>query len=363
VTLSPERKRVRELVLRYGWNATAYQLLNPGLAYWFAPDAEAVVGYVPAAARPGGRHAAWVAAGGPVCPAEAVGAIATQFEAAAAAAGCRVCWFGADRRLRASRSGRTGYAEMTLGAQPVWDPHRWPAILAGKASLRAQRNRARNKGVAVTRWDTDRAERDPGLRRCLAEWLARRGLPPLHFLVEPDTLGALADRRVFVAERAGAPVGFLVLSPVPARGGWLVEQIIRGDGAPNGTGTLLLDAAMRHAAGAGATYLTLGLSPLSTRAPASSPNPLWLRLLLGWLRAHGRRFYDFRGLEAFKAKYVPDRWDPITAITNERRPSPGTLYAVADAFSGPRSPTALIGEALWRAARDEARTARRWLSS
>jgi phosphatidylglycerol lysyltransferase len=363
VTLTLAKERARALVLRYGWNATAYQLLNPGLTHWFIPDGEAVVGYVPASTRPGGQRRVWVAAGGPVSSAEAVGDVATAFERAAAAAGCRVCWFGADGRLRATRSGRDGYAEMALGAQPIWDPRRWPAILEGKASLRAQRNRARNKGIAVSRWPSSHAEEAPDLRRCLAEWLAHRGLPPLHFLVEPHTLDALADRAVFVAERDGASVGFLVLSPVPARNGWLVEQIIRGDAAPNGTGTLLLDAAMRFAAGQGSAYLTLGLSPLSTRAPASRPNPLWLRVLLGWVRAHGRRFYDFRGLEAFKAKYLPDRWDPITAITNERRPTPGTLYAVADAFSGSRSPASLIGTALGRALREESRLVRRWLSS
>jgi phosphatidylglycerol lysyltransferase len=355
---SPERAQVRGLVLRHGWNATAYQLLNPGLRYWFDPREEAVVGFVRAPRRPGGAATTWVAAGGPVCRAEAVDAVATRFERQAAAAGARVCWFGADGRLRAARAGRPGYAEMALGAQPVWDPHRWPALLAGKASLRAQRNRALNKGVRAASWTNERAASDPALRRCLREWLGRRGLPPLHFLVEPETLDALGDRRVFVAERAGTPVGFLTLTPVPARRGWLVEQIVRGDGAPNGTGTLLLDAAMRAAAEAGSTYLTLGLSPLSTRAPAL-PNPLWLRLLLGWLRAHGRRFYNFRGLEAFKAKYLPDRWGPITAITTERRPSPGTLFAVAAAFSGPQPPVALVATALRNALAAEAQALRR----
>jgi hypothetical protein len=28
----------RELVMTYGWNTTAYQILNPGLRHWFAPD-------------------------------------------------------------------------------------------------------------------------------------------------------------------------------------------------------------------------------------------------------------------------------------------------------------------------------------
>ncbi len=357
----PSTEHIRSLVLRHGWNATAYQLLNPGIRHWLCPDGDAVVGYATATTRPGGPVRMWIAAGGPVCAPERVGPVADDFEAAAARAGCRVCWFGADSRLRNVRAGDEGYSEMTLGAQPVWDPARWPAILAGKASLRAQRNRAKNKGAQVSLWASATATNHPALQRCLEEWLSDKGLPPLHFLVEPDTLGSLGDRRVFVAERAGAPVGFLILTPVPARRGWLVEQIIRGNDAPNGTATLLVDAAMRAAAETGSRYVTMGLSPLSTRGVRSSPNPVWLRLSLGWVRAHTRRFYNFRGLEAFKAKFVPDRWDPITAIANEPHPSPSTLYAIADAFSGPRSPVALVGRALAKAAGEEVRTFRRWV--
>ena len=71
------------------------------------------------------------------------------------------------------------------------------------------------------------------------------------------------------------------------------EQFVRGRSAPNGTVELLLDAAARAMAASGAAYLTMGLVPLSERTwlPAHY-NPLWLRLLLTWVRAHGRRASD-----------------------------------------------------------------------
>src|SRR5690606_28869898 len=100
----------------------------------------------------------------------------------------------------------------------------------------------------------------------LEQWLGTRGLPPLHFLVETRALDAPYERRVYVAERDGEAVAFLVASPVPARHGWLVEQAVRGSGAPNGTVELLIDAAVRDAANRGDRYFTLGLSPLSDRA-------------------------------------------------------------------------------------------------
>jgi lysylphosphatidylglycerol synthetase-like protein (DUF2156 family) len=87
----------------------------------------------------------------------------------------------------------------------------------------------------------------------------------------------------------------------------------------------------------GYTYVTLGLSPLSHRVESfSSNNPgnAWApALLLRWVRAHGRRFYNFDGLEMFKAKFRPDAWEPITVISNDRRISLQALHAVAAAFS------------------------------
>ncbi|HET7564477.1 MAG TPA: DUF2156 domain-containing protein, partial [Gemmatimonadaceae bacterium] len=279
--------RARALVLRYGWNATAYQILNPGISHWYTARSDAVVGFV-------ARHGVRVVAGAPVCERQRLPAVAAEFESAARAAGERVCYFGAEARLESVYQRQSSHSMIALGAQPSWDPRGWPHMIATRASVRAQLNRARNKGVAVEEWSADRATGNPQLQRCLDEWLASRPLPPLHFLVEPETLALLYDRQVFVAVRDGEPVGFLVASPVPARNGWLIEQFVRGYRAPNGTAEVLIDAAMRTLAAQGATYVTLGLAPLSRHARAV-PGPLWLRVLLGWVRLHGRRFYNFEG--------------------------------------------------------------------
>lgn len=340
--------RARWLVLRHGWNATAYQILNPGIRHWFSSEGDAVVGYVEH------RHVR-VVAGAPVCPSPRLRAVAAEFEAEAARQGQRVCYVCAESRVETLYRECAGYSRVLLGAQPVWDPQNWSSIIQRKSSLRAQLNRARNKGVAVQEWPSVRAENDPELHRCLKEWLAMHGLPALHFLVEPETLSRLADRRVFVAHRHDDVVGFLVASPIPERRGWLIEQNMRGAHAPNGTTELLLDSAMRALASEGAEFITLGLAPLSTKAESSNAeNPLWLRALLTWLRAHGRRFYNFRGLEQFKAKFEPAHWDPVYAIANEPSFSPATLYAVAAAFSN-GSPTLLVGRGMMKAAAWELR--------
>lgn len=342
--------RARALILRHGWNATAYQILNPGIHLWFSRNGDAVAGFVDC-------HGVRVVAGAPVCADHRLRAAAEELERDSP--GMAVCYFCAGSRLMSVLDPSVHHSSVVLGAQPAWDPHAWSRMLQEHASLRAQLNRARNKGAEVTEWPAQRAAVAPELRRCLEEWLATRGLPPLHFLVETRTLERLYDRRVFVARQDGTVVGFLVATPIPARGGWLIEQIVRSPAAANGTAELLIDAVVEAARLEGSHYVTLGLSPLSIRAGRpGAGGPLWLRGVLGWMRAHVHRFYNFEGLEAFKAKFRPAVWEPIYAVANRPSFTPRLLYAIAGAFSD-RSVPSTVGRALGGAARQEAAWIRR----
>jgi phosphatidylglycerol lysyltransferase len=339
-------QRARALVLTHGHNPTAYQILNPGIECWFGAAGDAVVGYVD---RPGVR----VVAGNPICPRERLAEVTAEFEVATARTGRRVCYLGADEALDRVCRDSSRHARIVVGAQPVVNPQHWSHTVREHTSLRAQLNRARNKSVVVDQWFAEHATDHPELRRCLEEWLDARGLPPLHFLVEPETLGNLHDRCIFVAHEDGRVIGFLVASPVGRRG-WHLEQMIRGRRAPNGTMELLMDAAMRRFASRRDTYVALGAAPLSDRAADGTSPPPLIRGLLAWQRAHARRFYNFQGLEHFKAKFWPDTWEPVLAISGEQEFSVGTLYAIAGAYSG-RSPVAMLFPALGRALLQELR--------
>lgn len=342
----------RGLVMRHGWNAVAYQILNPGMRLWFSRAGDAVVGYVSF-----GRVR--IVAGAPVCSPDRLSDVALELEDDARAHGERVVFFAAGTRLERAYAARSDHALVRIGAQPAWEPAAWADIVRRKASLRAQLNRARNKGVVVEEWTPAHAERAPALRGVLREWLATRGLPPLHFLVTPDLFDTLEDRRIFVAERGSQVVAFLVATAIPARDGWLVEQWPRMRSAPNGTTHLLIDAAMRAFDAAGSRYATLGLSPLSDHAgPIGEGQPAWLRLVLHWIRAHGRRFYNFRGLEAFKASAQPMTWEPIFAIAPGPRFTPMMLRSLAGAFSA-GSPERFVARAVVSGAAREMQRLRR----
>jgi phosphatidylglycerol lysyltransferase len=347
----------RGLVLRYGWNAAAFQILNPGVQRWFSAADDAVVGYSE-------YSRTRVVVGAPVCADDRLAQVVAEFETDAAREGSRVVYFGAGSRLEHLAANQGGYAFLLLGAQPVWDPREWSATVRSKQSLRAQLNRAFNKRVSVSEWPAEKATGHPALERVLHEWLATRGLPPLHFMTEANILGALEGRRIFVATQPPTGViAFLVATPVPLREGWLVEQWPRLPSAPNGTTHVLVDAAMRAFGESGSRYATLGLAPLSDRTgEPGRGQQWWLRVLLNWMRAHGQRFYNFRGLDSFKASLQPRTWEPIYAISRGRRVSVGTLRAVAGVFGG-GSPIGLIARALVMATAREVRIIGRAVSS
>ncbi|HZZ41485.1 MAG TPA: DUF2156 domain-containing protein [Tepidisphaeraceae bacterium] len=348
--LVPDIMRVRDLVLKYGHNPTTYQILNPGYHYFFSSTCDAVTAYFP-------RVATWVAAGAPVCAPEDLSTVVEEFERAAAAQRCQVCYVCAADRLRTLLASSTRHSIISLGAEPVWNPCNWPDLVSRQRSIRTQIARARNKGVTAIEKPALAARTDEALRSILAEWLASKNLPPMQFLNDSDpAAGLLEDRSLFVALHAGRPVAFLLASPIPRRNGHLVEQLARSPRSPNGTAELLIDHALRALAARGSTYVTLGLVPLSINAAARlDSNPLWIRPLFRWARAHGRRFYHFDGLESFRIKLHPDHWEPLYAIANRPNFPPRTLYALAAVMFG-GNPFLIFSKAVASAIQQELRT-------
>ena len=312
------RARALALLKRHGWNATSFQILEPGFRYWFGDDA--CVGYVD-------TGAAWIAAGAPVAGDAALARAADAFVAEARAAGRRAAFFATEERLTLDPA-LAGLAALRIGEQPVWDPAGWADTMRATRSLREQLRRARAKGVVVRALPAaELADAAGATRRAvdalIARWSSGHPMPPMGFLVQVHAYEHLEERRCFVAERDGHVVGFLAAVPVYARGGWLFEDLLRDPAAPNGTAELLVEAAMRAAAAEGSRYVTLGLVPLA------GPLPAWLRLA----RRSGGGLYDFEGLRAFKAKLRPAAWAAIYLSYPRDQGAARTVRDVLEAFA------------------------------
>jgi lysylphosphatidylglycerol synthetase-like protein (DUF2156 family) len=283
-----------ELVRRFGADAVSFLAFESTMRLWFdvgaAGTSEAVVAF-------NDTGNAWIAVGAPITEASRIPQVAARFVERARQQERRACFF-------ATESGAVeGFARLLLGEQPVWDPADWPRMLASHRRLREQIRRPKAKGVTFRRVEAAELEPDRPLRakvESLArEWLGSRRMVPMGFLVALEPFHFASEHRYFIAERQGQVIEFLSAVPVYARRGWLVEDILRGRRAPNGTTEALVDALMRDVADSG--FVTLGLSPLSG---AIAP---WLRVA----RFVTSPFFDFQSLRRFRQRLRPSRWECV----------------------------------------------------
>ncbi len=310
------RRRVLELVLRHGWNATAFQTLGEGYQYLFRDDG--CVAYVD-------TGAAWVAAGPPITADEKLPGIASAFMKAARQAGRRCCFFGSEERF--VRATSDALLALPIGEQPVWDPRDWEHTLGRHAGLRGQLRRACAKGVRIRHLAEGECAGSDNLGTATDEligrWLATRRMPPMGFLVRVEPHRFPEQRQCFLAEHEGHLVGLVYVIPVPQRRGWFIEHMVRAPSAPNGTVELLVDAVMRWASAQGCSWLTLGLAPLSGDVP----------LLLRVARKRMGSLYNFDGLRHFKAKLRPTEWHPIYLSYPASQGAIASVFDVLAAFA------------------------------
>jgi phosphatidylglycerol lysyltransferase len=318
--LDPERRRVLAVLRRHGWNATSFQVLEPGFQYWFADD-DACVAYVDT-----GR--AWVAAGAPLTVRPRLREVAEAFHRTALESRRRLAFFAVEQRVVDALHWRS----LNIGEQPEWAADSWPETLRTSSSLREQLRRARAKGVSVrlasgAELSSTASPLRRGLERLVAGWLGQHEMAPMGFLVQVDPLTLLEEHRVYVAEQNGQLMGFLTAAPIFARPGWLLQNLIRAPEAPNGTSELLVDHAMRDAAAESGTedspMVTLGLAPLAGQVVPA------LRLA----RSAGSVLFDFEGLRAFKARLRPSRWSPIHLVYPPDQGAVRTTLDVLEAFA------------------------------
>jgi hypothetical protein len=307
-------------VRQFGADAMSFPALKVGARWWKdvpAPEGTgARVPYVPS-----GRS--WIAIGGPLAARNTRPEAVRRFCAAARAAGYRPVFFGVEDR-DAYRDCRV----LLLGQQSILKPSEWDATLRQRPRLREQLRRARAKGVTVRRVHHTELIDSASLRRDVArlrrEWLASRHLEPMSFLVEVNPYYAASEHLYFLAERNGAAVHFLSAVPIYARHGWLMEDMLRGRDAPNGTTELVIDAMMRtlHT---DPHWLTSGLTPLS------GPIPGWMKIA----RAASVALYDFSGLRRFRERLRPAAWHPVW-LAWDRGPAIGPIVDVLSLFAGGR---------------------------
>jgi phosphatidylglycerol lysyltransferase len=293
----------------YGHNPHSLVSIAPGAMLWSTPDIDGAIIY-------GEFGRVWLAAGDPLAPLEDMAELARQFGAFAKRKN-RVVAFVPSSAEFARLVVPRDYVAVKVGASPYFDLQTWNPRGDSAKKIRAGVNQARRAGVVVEAITdgVSQSLRTETARLCL-EWLGtRRSATTFGWLVALDPFLHSDYKKYFTARVDGRLVGFLAASPIPARHGWYLEDVLREPGSPQGVPTLLVIEALARLKAEGAAIATLGTSPLSTDGPIDIP--IEHRVVSRALDVASRRlagFYNFEGLRRFKGKFVPSWWESEYAL-------------------------------------------------
>ena len=254
----------------------------------------------------------WLAGSDPLTPPDESAECLRQFFDFAKRRGRIAAVIPATARLAASVNG-LDLTRARIGSAPYFALADWDPRGDRAKGLRAGVNRARRGGVWVRVVD----QVDPWFKQELQvlcrQWSgAHRLRTELGWLIALDPLRHCHQKRFFAARDSNDRlVGLLAASPIPARDGWYLEDVLRSTEAPACTADLLVYSALKALQEEGASLATLGTVPFHLLSADKFALPGSPRIEAGveQLGARIARIYNIEGLRHFKTKFVPDWWE------------------------------------------------------
>ncbi|MGQ3213399.1 MAG: bifunctional lysylphosphatidylglycerol flippase/synthetase MprF [Shinella sp.] len=256
----------------------------------------------------------WVALSGPIGREDEFPELVWQFVSAARAGGGRASFYQTSPALL-SACADVGLRAFKLGELAIIDLAQFEMKGSRFANLRQSYSRGLRDGLTFTVVPpAEIAAILPDLRAVSDGWLDHHNTREKTF-----SLGAFEDAYVLaqpvaVVRLAERIVAFATLLVTDTKAEATVDLMRFAPDAPKGAMDFLFASIFEYLRSQGYRQFNLGMAPLSGMARREAA-PVWDRVG-GTLFEHGERFYNFKGLRAFKSKFHP-RWEPrYLAVSN-----------------------------------------------
>lgn len=329
----------------HGYNAHALVGIATGTCLWTCAETEGAVAY-----NEFGK--VWLVPGDPLASVEKLAKVSDLFLQKARSEG-RVVGFMPATEQFAKQSSGLGLRAIKIGSAPYFDLATWAPRGDRAKKARAGVNQARRAGVYVS----EVIKVDEQLiseTACLCKsWMAtRRSAIRFEWLFTVDPFQHKEKKKYFTARDAnGKLVGFLAVSPIPARDGWYLEDVLRSKNAPNGTNDLLVVEVLDSLKRSGAKLATLGTALMATEGvadPGIHVSPVLSRA--AWFIAGCFSiFYNFEGVRRFKAKFAPSWWESEYVLISQNVTAPPRILSAVIHAIVPAGPSYLIARQISRA--------------
>lgn len=249
----------------------------------------------------------WIAFADPVGDEEDFPDLVWQFVESARGAGARAAFYQispsllshcADAGLRAFKLGELALVDLTTFE-----------LKGGKlATLRQSLSRGARDGLSfelVEKADVPTVLDD--LKQVSDGWLEHHNTREKRFSLGAFESGYILSQPVAVLRKDGKITAFANLMVTDTKKEATIDLMRFAPDAPRGAMDFLFVSIMQHLKETGYQSFNLGMAPMSGMSKRDAA-PVWDRIG-STLFEHGERFYNFKGLRAFKAKFHP-KWEP-----------------------------------------------------
>ncbi|WP_277955668.1 bifunctional lysylphosphatidylglycerol flippase/synthetase MprF [Shinella zoogloeoides] len=256
----------------------------------------------------------WIALADPVGVEEEFAELVWQFAATARTGGGRAAFYQISPALLAACAD-VGLRAFKLGEIALIDLVHFDMKGSRFANLRQSASRGLRDGLSFSVARPE--ELGPivaDLRAVSDGWLAHHNAKEKTFSLGAFEESYVLSQPVAVVRLDERIVAFATLMVTDTKAEATVDLMRFSPDAPKGTMDFLFVGILDYLRAEGYRQFNLGMAPLSGMARREAA-PVWDRVG-GALFEHGERFYNFKGLRAFKSKFHP-RWEPrYLAVSN-----------------------------------------------
>ncbi|MFK0333349.1 bifunctional lysylphosphatidylglycerol flippase/synthetase MprF [Rhizobium sp. NPDC090275] len=255
----------------------------------------------------GRQGRSWIALFDPIGDRSAMPELVWRFVETARAAGCRAVFYQISPALL-SHCADAGLRAFKLGELAVSDLSTFEMKGGKWANLRQTASRAQRDGLS---FEVIAAEDVPGVMDELAAvsdaWLADHNAKEKGFSLGAFTPDYILAQPVGILKLEGKIVAFANILITGAKDEGTIDLMRFSPDAPKGSMDFLFVQIMEYLRAEGFSHFNLGMAPLSGMSKRETA-PVWDRIG-STVFEHGERFYNFKGLRAFKSKFHP-QWHP-----------------------------------------------------
>ena len=249
----------------------------------------------------------WIALGDPVGDSEETAEMVWRFVERARGAGGRAVFYQVSPALL-SYCADAGLRAFKLGEMALVDLTRFELTGSRLAGLRQALNKGRREGMEFSILQPDAViQAMPELKAISDGWLAHHETREKSFSLGAFEETYVAGQPVAVLHKEGRMMAFATIFLTNTNAEASVDLMRFAPDAPRGAMDFLFVSLLEQLKNEGYRTFNLGMAPLSGMSRREVA-PVWDRIG-GTLFEHGERFYNFKGLRAFKSKFHP-QWQP-----------------------------------------------------